>query len=116
MSSLTRCGQIDVDGNLLAGLHADVFHFAIFHDHPAAFVQGTAGGDFVPILGDDHAQAGVAKLLFIGGAQENNVAIQMHAAAFEGDERGQVGGNHTFVVNRTAAPEITSLDDPSEGI
>jgi len=68
------------------------------------------------LAGDDHTQAGVAEPLFISGTEENDIAIQVHGAALQGDERGQVGGNHTFVVNRATAPEITVLDDASEGI
>ena len=65
----------DIHGHFFIRLHGHMLHLAVFHHHLPAFVDGITGGEFVPILGDERLQAGVAKLLFIGCGQENDVAI-----------------------------------------
>jgi len=35
--------------------------------------------------------------------RKNDVAIQVNIAAFEGDEGGEIRGEHTFVIERAAA-------------
>src|ERR1700721_16377 len=117
MAAPASDGETHVYGNLFAGLQGDVLHLAVFpEDDFAAFVQGKTRGDFVPILLDEHLDAGVAELLLVGSAQENDVAIDVYVAALEGDERGEIRGEHAFVVEGAAAPDVAVLDDATEGI
>ncbi len=117
MATLASDRESDVYGNFFGGLQSDVLDLAVLpEDDLAALVDGETGGDFVPILSDDHFHAGIAELLFVGSAEKNDVAIQVNVAAFEGDEGGEIRGEHAFVIERAAAPDIAVLDHAAEGI
>src|SRR5271169_3829900 len=101
----------DVHRDFFAGLHGDVFDFAVFKDDAAAFVEGEAGGELVPILGNEDADAGFSALLFVGGREEDYVAVNARVGALESDEGGEVSGEHAFVVDRAAAVHVAVFND-----
>ena len=108
--------HVHVRGNFFADLHADVLRLAVFQENAAAFVDGVARGDFVPVLVHGEEHAGCAVGFFVAFGEEDDVAIEAHAGAFELDEDGEIGGEHAFVVNGAAAVEVAVFDDRAEGI
>ena len=106
----------DVAGHFFGGLNADVPDFAVFHDGFAAFIDGEAAGDFVPVLLDGEFHSVLAAVFFVGFGEENHVAIQVRAGAFQGDEGGEVGDERTFIVEDAAAIDDAVFYDAAEGI
>ncbi len=108
--------HVHICGNFFADLHADVLRLAVFQENAAAFVDGVAGGDFVPVLIHGEQHAGGAVGFFIAFGEEDDVAIEVRAGAFQFDEDGEIGGEHAFVVNGAAAVEVAVFYDCGEGI
>ena len=53
--------------------------------------------------------------LFSGLGEEDDIAIERHAIAFQEQHDHQVGGQHRLVIDGSAAPYIAVLDDCTEG-
>ena len=67
--------HVHVRGNFFADLHADVLRLAVLEENAAAFIDGVARGDLVPVLIDGEYHAVRAVGLFIAFGQEDHVAI-----------------------------------------
>ena len=111
-----RGNHHDVVGHFFAGLHADVLHLAVLHDHPAALIEGVGAGDLVPIFLDGHLDAGRAALFFIVRGEKKDVACQARSAALELNHGGEVGGQHGLVVDRSTPVQIAVANGCREGI
>src|SRR5437879_8963259 len=107
--------HLDIHGDFFAGLHAHVLHLAVLDFHPAAFIDGEARGDLVPVLVDHEVHAKLTALLFIALGQEDDVAVQTNSGALERHHDRQVGDDHAFVINRAPAVEVPFLDDRPKG-
>ena len=90
--------------------------FAVFHKDAAAFVDGETRGDFVPMLVHGELHAGRAVGFFVTFGEEDHVAVQARAGAFQLDEDGEICGEHAFVVNGAAPVEVAVFYDRGEGV
>ena len=98
-----------IDWHFFTGLHCKILHLAILYRNFAAFIQRITGGKFIPVLRNQYLDAGLPALFLIAGRQENHVAIQMQVGALQRDECGQIRRQHSFIVDRAAAIQITVL-------
>ncbi len=66
------------------------------------------------VHGEEHAGSAVG--FFVAFGEEDHVAIEARAGAFELDEDGEIGGEHAFVVNGAAAVEVAVFYGRGEGV
>ena len=82
----------------------------------AALVDRKAGGELVPVFRNKHPNAGVAALFFIGGRQEDHVAVQVRVGPLQGNKRCQICSQHALVIDGAAAVQISVLNHSPKGI
>ena len=97
-------------------LYGYVLHFAILDDHVAAFVDRKACGEFVPVLGDQRLDAGLAAMLFVRRGEKNHVAVQMRVRSLQRNEHGKIRRQHSLVVHSAAAVDVAILLEASERV
>ena len=77
-----------------------------FDAHLAIFIDGKSAGDLVPMLFDGKLHAELAAIFFVAFREENHVAVEPRSGALQGDQHGEIGDRHAFVVNRAAAVDV----------
>ena len=106
----------NVKSHLFIRLYANVLRFSILHENVAAFVDREACREFVPMLRNQHADAGVAAAFFVIRGQKNYVAVQPGHRTLQRNEHRQVRRHHALVVDRSAPVQIPILNHGAERV
>ena len=106
---LARAGTFSV----VATFRAD--ELAAAADHAAALGEAVLRLDGGPVVLDHEGDADADIALFAGLGQKDDVAVELHAGAFEQEHRHERGGEVVFVVHGSAAVDVAVFEGGGEG-